>query len=208
VAAIAVGILALTPAPARALGFSGAYDPTNWTTSFGGGGDGSVDTSGAPGSIEITGPNNGRANSYIDYTIAAPVAGVVTFSWLYGTSDIDVGFDSFGYVVGGVYSMLTDDATIYSSDTTTFGVNAGDVFGFRVFSVDADFDPGIATIYSFSGPDPSASTAVPGPLPLLGVAAAFGFSRKLRGRIRDRAGVRVELKQPKGEGRTGAKECG
>jgi hypothetical protein len=29
------------------------------------------------------------------------------------------------------------------------------------------------------------SASVPGPLPILGVAAAFGFSRKLRERIKD-----------------------
>lgn len=206
-AAIAVGILALTPVPAQALGFSGAYDPTNWTTSFGGGGDGSVDTTSAPSSIEITGPNNGQANSYVDYTITAPAAGVVTFSWMYNTID-DPGHDSFGYLVDGNYTLLTDDAFSYFTDTTNFNVSAGAEFGFRIFSVDGSFDPGIATIESFSGPAPSASTAVPGPLPLLGMAAAFGLSRKLRGRIRDRAGLRVELKQPKGLGRASSKKCG
>jgi len=33
------------------------------------------------------------------------------------------------------------------------------------------------------GAPPSPSTAVPGPLPLFGAAAAFGWSRRLRKRI-------------------------
>ena len=38
--------------------------------------------------------------------------------------------------------------------------------------------------YSATAPVPSATASVPGPLPIFGVAAAFGFSRKLRKRIK------------------------
>ena len=43
-----------------------------------------------------------------------------------------------------------------------------------------------ATISNFSAPVSSSAPAtesVPGPLPILGIAAAFGFSRRLRRRI-------------------------
>lgn len=39
------------------------------------------------------------------------------------------------------------------------------------------------TIYACLGADPCAPAAVPGPLPLLGAGAAFGWSRRLRKRI-------------------------
>jgi hypothetical protein len=43
-------------------------------------------------------------------------------------------------------------------------------------------DDGISRTYNSVGPLPPCE--VPGPLPLLGVGAAFGYSRKLRGRIK------------------------
>jgi len=40
------------------------------------------------------------------------------------------------------------------------------------------------TAWTLSTPFSSSTAAVPGPLPALGAAAAFGFSRKLRKRIK------------------------
>lgn len=63
------------------------------------------------------------------------------------------------------------------SGATAFSVLAGDTFGFRVYSLDSTFGAGVAVISNFSAP-------VPGPLPLLGTAAAYSFSRRLRQRTR------------------------
>ena len=62
---------------------------------------------------------------------------------------------------------------------------SGDIFGFYVASTDGIFGAGIATIYNFSGPGSQSnpgSTDVPAPAAVLGVLAAFGWSRKLRRR--------------------------
>jgi hypothetical protein len=50
-----------------------------------------------------------------------------------------------------------------------------------------DNNDGLAQINAFTVEQvvSPASSAVPGPLPLVGAAAAFGWSRRLRGRIRD-----------------------
>lgn len=186
-AAVGISLAAGLSSPAQALGFSGAYDPTNWTTSFGGGGDGSVDTSDAPNSITITGPDNNQANSYIDYTITAVGTGNVSFSWLYQTADINPNQDGFGYLLGGTFTMLTDDASLNPTGTSSFSVNSGDLFGYRVFSTDGKFGSGIATVYSFSAPDPTNSgpsqAEVPAPLPLFGAMGTYAWSRRLRRRI-------------------------
>ncbi len=201
-AVVGVSLVASLAGPARALGFSGAYDPTNWTTSFGGGGDGSVDTTGAPNLISITGPDNGLANSYIDYTTTAAASGTVSFSWLYQTSDSPAQ-DSFGYLLGSTYTMLSDNAISNPTGTSSFAVNSGDIFGYRVFSIDGSFGPGIASIYTFSAPDPA---VVPAPLPLFGAVGAFVLSRRLRRRIQGQRRIKTWSEQPKALRLTGPKK--
>ena len=160
--------------------FAGVYAPGNWTfTSDPALGDGSVDTSGAPASITITGSDNGFSSGFFsnantDYTIAVGLAGPVSFNWSYSSTDSPP-FDGFGYLLNGNFTLLADNVS-QGSGFTQFNVLAGDTFGFRVFALDNCRDPGIATISNFSAP-------VPGPLPLLGVGAAFGYSRRLRRRI-------------------------
>lgn len=72
--ATGLGLLALglagaatlsTPVKALQLqqGFAGNYAPANWTFTANGG-DGSVDTSGAPASITLTGNDNGSGGIY------------------------------------------------------------------------------------------------------------------------------------------------
>ncbi len=160
--------------------FEGVYAPSNWTfTSDPALGDGSVNTSGAPASITVTGSDNGVPSNFFgnvntDYTIAVGLAGPVSFDWSYSSSDC-CSFDGFGYLLNGSFTQLAQN-DFQGSGSTQFNVLAGDTFGFRVFATDNVVGPGIATISNFSAP-------VPGPLPLLGVGAAFGYSRRLRRRI-------------------------
>jgi hypothetical protein len=138
-----------------------------------------VDTSGAPASITITGSDNGGFSGFFgnvntDYTIAAGLAGPVSFDWSYSSSDC-CNYDGFGYLLNGNFTQLAQNDS-QGSGSTQFNVLAGDTFGFRVFALDNAGSPGVATISNFSAP-------VPGPLPLLGVGAAFGYSRCLRRRI-------------------------
>jgi hypothetical protein len=151
--------------------FAGVYAPANWTFADNGG-DGSVNIAGAPASITLTGNDNGVFAIFTDYTINATASGPVSFDWAYNTDDS--GYDRFGYLLNGSFNFLS---TINGeTGTTSFAVVAGDVFGFSIDGNDGIFGPGNATISNFSAP-------VPGPLPLLGVGAAFGYSRRLRRRI-------------------------
>jgi hypothetical protein len=182
--ALAGAILGLAANPAQALTlFTGAYAPANWTQSIQG--DGSINTSGAPNSIslssaddeEIFGPSKNT-----DFTIAAPNAGVVSFDWAFGTADAASSYDPFGYLLNGSFTQLTNDGgSVTQSGSVAFAVLAGDVFGFRQNSSDLCCGRASSTISNFNVAVPN--VAVPGPLPLFGAAAAFGYSRKLRKRI-------------------------
>lgn len=81
--------------------------------------------------------------------------------------------------MNGSFTQIADNGS-QGTGFSQFNVLAGDTFGFRVFTLDDQFGPGNATISNFSAPG---SAPVPGPLPLLGVGAAFGYSRRLRRRI-------------------------
>ena len=60
---------------------------------------------------------------------------------------------------------------------------SGDVFGFRQNTIDSCCGVASTTISNFNGPTAAAPASVPGPLPILGVGAAFAYSRRLRRRI-------------------------
>lgn len=190
--ALGVASAATLASPAHAVqlqqDFAGAYAPSSWTfTSDPALGDGSVDISAAPTAITVTGSDNGVqlfddefneifpfVNVNTDYTIAAAASGSVSFDWSYSSTDEGF-YDGFGYLLNGSFTQLADNAS-QGTGFSQFNVLSGDTFGFLVFTIDNTVGPGNATISNFSAP-------VPGPLPLLGVGAAFGYSRRLRRRI-------------------------
>ena len=190
--ALAATSLALAANQAQALTqFAGDYAPANWTQSIEG--DGSISTGGAPGSIVLTGADDGSfTDQNTDFTIAAPSAGTVSFDWAYVTLDSWFAVDPFGYLLNGVYTELTAGfGSPTQSGSASFSVLAGDLFGFRQWT-NGSFDGRAATtISNFNGP---AVASVPGPLPLLGAGAAFGWSRKLSKRI----GASGSVKSPAG----------
>jgi hypothetical protein len=190
--ALAGATLGLAANPAQALTqFAGDYAPANWTQSIQG--DGFINTGGAPASISLFGADDGTENNQkTDFTIAAPTAGTVSFDWAFSTDDESTGFDPFGYLLNGAFTQLTiDDSSLTQSGSASFSVLAGDVFGFRQDSFDSLGGTASTTISNFNGPlAASGPASVPGPLPLLGAGAAFGWSRQLRRRIGTSGGVR------------------
>ena len=177
--ALAGATLGLAANPAQALTlFAGYYAAANWTQTIQP--DGSINTGGAPASITLTGANNGGGNKNTDFTIAAPSAGTVSFDWSYSTADFPSSYDPFGYLLNGAFIKLTNDGVANQSGSASFSVLAGDVFGFRQNSEDSILGRASTTISLFNGP---VAASVPGPLPLLGAGAAFGWSRQLRRRI-------------------------
>lgn len=190
--ALAGATLGLAANPAQALTqFAGDYAPANWTQSIQG--DGSINTRRTPASISLSGADDySITNQNTDFTIAAPLAGTVSFDWAYSNPDDSPQFDPFGYLLNGAFTRLTiNNSSSPQSGSVSFSVLAGDVFGFRQNSFDSQFGRASTTISNFNGPSPAPGPAsVPGPLPLLGAGAAFGWSRQLRKRIGASGGVR------------------
>ncbi|AFZ35236.1 hypothetical protein Sta7437_1674 [Stanieria cyanosphaera PCC 7437] len=183
---LAVGVSLSIQSNAHALsGFQGAYAPANWTFTNSNA-DGSVNTSSAPNSITLTGGNNGSGSSgTTDYTIAAVSNSTIAFNWNYSTVD-GPSWDPFNFLLNGTPTQLTNSGGAQTqSGLASFNVNTGDIFGFRISTVDNVFGPGVVTISNF--PD---ATAVPFDVSpttgLLMLGGIYGFnhirnSRKLKG---------------------------
>jgi hypothetical protein len=157
--ALATASLAVVAIPAAAKAdlddFSGPYAPANWTFTNTGTSDGNVNTAGAPVSITLTGGNSGGGSGTTNFTIAAVASGLLTFDWNY--SSIDSGsYDVGNFLLNGTPTFLANNNG--GSGTFSIAVNAGDIFGFQVFSLDNQLGPGVLTVANFSAPVPEGST--------------------------------------------------
>ncbi len=173
-----LGVVAVgSPASAASM-FSGPYAPANWTlTNSPGTIDGSVNTGGAPGSITLTGGNNG-IGGFTEYTTTAAASGMVSFNWLFDGEPVGgitgPQFDPSGYVLNGVFTQFTDNnGPEVQNGFISFNVNAGDTFGFRVNTIDGIFGPGILTISNFDAPTPEPAT-----MAVFGLMAAGAYVRR------------------------------
>ncbi|QZZ22774.1 PTPA-CTERM sorting domain-containing protein [Leptothermofonsia sichuanensis E412] len=163
--------------PAHALGFTTPYAPANFTLTNTNA-DGSVDTSGVPNSITITGGDNGSFTfGLTDYVTTATTAGLVSFNWNYGTRDSSPFWDPFGYIVNGVFTQLTNSAgPTIQNGSVSFNVALGDSFGFRIRTVDNLAGRASATISNFN------VQAIPTPALLPGlIGLGLGALRKRKG---------------------------
>lgn len=176
--ALAAGLLGFSMTASA--DFSGYYAPANWLVGHAPDNatdSGSVDTTGAPGSITLTGSDNGLGSaSRVDFSIMAPAAGTFSFNWVYTSTDSGGAFyDPAGYLKNGQFQLTDDDGANSQSGQLSFLVAAGDVVGFHVTTGDNDFGSASLTISNFSAPVPEpASVAMMalGLLGLVGVAAA------------------------------------
>ena len=95
----------------------------------------------------------------------------------------DVGID---ILLNGVSTGLTTPAGFFALNP--FTLNSGFVSGVNTLdfvAVDSYLLGGflVSSVQGVATPLNSSTSSVPGPLPLLGIGAAFGYSRKLRKRI-------------------------
>jgi hypothetical protein len=137
--------------------FSYGYAPAKWTTTLTPGSNGSVNSSGAPGSIIITGSDGASAtNMDVDYTITAKASGPFSFSWSYHTndSDADPQYDLAGVLVNGSFIQLSVNTLnlVNQSGSWSGTVTAGTVIGFRIRATDNVFGNATFTISNFSPP--------------------------------------------------------
>jgi hypothetical protein len=165
--------------PANAA-FTGYYALPNWTqfvpaTAF-------IDFSGDPEFVALLGSSDNSSNfsSTELYIVAPPNSLGVSFDWVYETFDtFGPGYDPFGYFVNTTFFQLSQDfGPFFQGGQVALPLAPGDLFGFAQVSLDGLDSPAVSVVYNFQG-----YVAAPGPLPLLGVGAAFAWSRGLRKRI-------------------------
>ena len=179
--AVAVGLLGFSITASA--DFSGYYAPSQWlighapdaSTDFG-----SVDTSGAPGSITLIGSDSGSGvASRVDFRIVAPVAGTFSFNWTYISTDTEGAFyDPAGYLKNGQFQLTADGGGINQSGQRSVLVAAGDVIGFHVTTLDNMAGSASLAISNFSAPVPEPASVAMMALGLLGLAGAVAARRR------------------------------
>jgi hypothetical protein len=175
---LSLGAFGVTPA--HAVGFSGSYDPANFTLTNTNS-NGSVNTSGAPNSIVLTGSDTAAGGAgNLKYTVTAAGAGTFGFNWNYTTVDSTF-WDPFSVLINGVATQLTNSGGFQNeSGTYTQAVNSGDIIGWQVATLDNTGGAPNVTISNFSAP----STAVPEPFTIIGSlvggTAALRMRKKLK----------------------------
>jgi len=153
-------------APAAYADFSGGYAIALWNIAENGG---SVDTSGAPGSVSLVSNNVGTTNANQDLTFTAFENATITFDWSYSTVDTATAttqgaqWDPFGYLHAGSFTQLTDNAGADSQNgSVSFDVIIGEVFGFRSNTVDGIAGAATTSVMNFAANAPSPAVV---PLP-------------------------------------------
>ena len=114
--------------------FSGDFAPSNWTfSSTTTGGDGSINTSGAPASVVLSGSDNDNGaccGLYENWAITIPQTGTISFSYSMVQPDID---NSYYVINGTTYSIATSTG---SGTKSAIAVTAGQTFAFRIINDD------------------------------------------------------------------------
>lgn len=179
VAAAVLAVLFGTSVAAAPITFDGDYDPANWIFDADGG-NGSVDTSGAPSSITLFGHDDDDEELFdvvTTFSITAPAGITLDFFWFFVTLDGDgPSFDPAGYFVNDSFFQLSNDdgPDIQSGFVSGVVLNSGDVFGFYVDSTDGCCGGGSITISGTEIPEPSTWA-------LFGLGlGALGLTRRLR----------------------------
>ena len=100
--------------------------------------------------MTISSDNQSGTEGFTDLTVPVTAAEVVSFDWDYTTPD-GPAFDSFGYLINGVYTELTDPAGALQQSGNSGPINLapGDVFGFRSYSLDGLFGACTTTVSNF-----------------------------------------------------------
>jgi hypothetical protein len=107
--------------------------------------------------------------------------GIFSFDYVFNTLDNFppfIGYDKAGYLLGAGFYLLTDLDGVGGS--VSVPVHSGELFGFRVITLDNQGEPGILTVTNFSAPVPE-----PASFWLMATGALMGV---LLARIRSKRG--------------------
>jgi hypothetical protein len=203
IAALSLALISscLLPPGAKADGFSGSFSPSNWIL-INTNPDESLGISEytcaalhvacvenidpSTGSVDVVGSvsgqlGGGEALNFPRTTtwslINTGPNALISFDWVLNTSG--------GMNQTASYQVNLDNIVLSSADASGSIQNlllaTGYSFGFRITTSDNVGELGILSIANFSAtPISSPPTSVPGPLPIVGGAAALAFSRRLR----------------------------
>ncbi|MFH7243530.1 MAG: PEP-CTERM sorting domain-containing protein [Spirulina sp.] len=148
--------------PAHAIGFTDSYAPENFILENVDT-DGSFDLSDIPNSLVIIGGNNGTGVSgSTRYLTTAVASGLVSFDWLYKTTDPSATYDPFGYWLNNAFTQLTNNSLSTQDGNAVFSVQVGDRFGFGINTQDNLPASASVTISNFIAPE-TTPAAVPTP---------------------------------------------
>ena len=205
----------LLPATARAAGFSGSFDPANWSivNTTAGAIDQTLSGSGSPPAYTCGTTNDVACAEQVDVnTGGVDVVGSITGSTGGGTADtvrtttwtVTNGAQSsvlsFSWALATLASPTAGNQSVsylIGAIETPISSTAGDAGSLTNITVGASETFGFRVttadnisdygVLSISGFDAvNSPVTVPSPLPLAGGIAAFSWSRRLRSRIRQR----------------------
>lgn len=111
------------------IGFTGNFDISKWTLTAG---TGSINTDNVPANVTLV-SGNSSSSSYTTMTIHIITSGTIQFSYNSTTTDENLSYDPFGYMLNGTYFPLVNSGTSVSG---TFNVNVSinDAFGFYTYT--------------------------------------------------------------------------
>ena len=134
------------------------------------GSDGSVGGSGilSSSSMELFGGNS-LVRGITWYSTVALSTGTISVDYAYSSGDA-YDYDAAGWVLNGVFTAVVTNDNGPRTGTITFSVNAGETFGFGVFTADGMEGAGTATFTNF--------VPAPGAIALLGAAGLVGSRRR------------------------------
>jgi len=155
--AIFIGLLSVSPYAFSQ--FSGNYSPSSASYVSGNspaGGNGSINTGGAPNSITITGSNNNIGSiTYFGFT--AQNTGQYSFNWVYVTRDTSgptydrarFAYGGTTYINGTITQLTSDGGSNNQSGSSSFSLSAGAKFSFQMDSLDGQAGSADVTISNF-----------------------------------------------------------
>lgn len=136
---------------AQTFGFTGDFDPSNWSLTDnpanpGPNSDANVNTSGAPGTIVFNGNDSGAGDNccsmWDDWNITIPYDGCMSVDWDFNMPD----WDYFYIDIDGVATLVSD---ITATGTLNLSFTAGQVFAFRIQTHDDCCGMGQLTLTNF-----------------------------------------------------------
>src|SRR3954454_5833824 len=122
--------------------FVGDYALSNFSVTNSVNAIGSAETPDGGLTAVLTGSNTGSGLAgTTDITITSLGAGLLSFDYSYFSNDPDPGFDLAGYLLGSAFTQLAD--TSGQTGSVQVPLMAGQIFGFRVATVDNIGEPGV-----------------------------------------------------------------